>query len=52
MTVAELINVLSGINPNVIVMRESKELNSDYELKTVIMYATDSKHVFLKFVEE
>ena len=52
MTVAELIDVLSGINPNVIVMRESNESNSDYELKTVIMYSTDFKHVFLKFVEE
>lgn len=52
MTVAELINVLSDINPNAVIMQESKDLNSNYILKTVIMYATDSKHVFLKFVEE
>ena len=52
MTIAELIDVLSGINPNTVIMQESKDLNSNYILKTVIMYGTDSKHVFLKFVEE
>jgi len=51
MTVNELIDVLKGFNPDAIVVREEKDFSSDYELKTVAMYGTDSKHVFLEFDE-
>ena len=51
MTVNELIDVLKGFNQDAIVVREEKDFSSDYELKTVAMYGTDSKHVFLEFDE-
>lgn len=51
MTVSELIDILNGFNPDAIVMRESKDMASDYKLESVEMYGTDSKHVFLKFDE-
>lgn len=52
MTVSELIDTLRGFNPDAIVVREEKDFSSDYELKTVTMYGTDSEHVFLEFDEE
>ena len=52
MTVKELIDVLKGFNQDAIVVREEKDFSSDYELKTVTMYGTDSEHVFLEFDEE
>lgn len=52
MTVKELIDVLKGFNQDAIVVREEKDFSSDYELKTVAMYGTDSEHVFLEFDEE
>lgn len=51
MTVKELIDVLKGFNKDAIVVREEKDFSSDYELKTVAMYGTDSEHVFLEFDE-
>lgn len=51
MTVSELIDVLNGFDQNAIVMRESKDMGSDYKLESVEMYGTDSEHVFLKFDE-
>lgn len=51
MTVKELIDVLKGFNQDAIVVREEKDFSSDYELKTVTMYGTDSEHVFLEFDE-
>lgn len=52
MTVKELIDVLNGFNQNAIVMREEKDFSSDYELRKVVTYGTDSEHVFLEFDEE
>ena len=50
-TVKELIDVLKGFNKDAIIVREEKDFSSDYELKTVAMYGTDSEHVFLEFDE-
>lgn len=52
MTVIELIDVLKGFDQNATVMREEKDFSSDYELRKVVMYGTDSDHVFLEFDEE
>ena len=52
MTVSELIDALGSFNPNAIVMRESKDMCSDYRLETIVIYGVDSNHVFLEFDEE
>lgn len=52
MTVIELIDVLNGFDQNAIVMRESIDMACDYKLKSVVMYGTDSEHIFLKFDDE
>lgn len=51
MTVKELIDALKGFNPDAIVAREERDFSSDYKLKNVVMYGTDSEHVFLEFDE-